>query len=336
MAAIDRQEDVVAAEPTFLTQKDERVDDNVSDLLQQMELVDRQLEDAELLCVVDDVQSIQKSTETDAIPTHTSACEEGAETRSVTSPVRLNNDKLPSSPGEDEFPTLDFPVSISIDELNTSQTSSILGIEPKNTARNSVAKSSIARSLCSVKGHSKLKLTPEEEERVSEILRQEDDCMANYILPTEEEMARETELDILLAELGYELSTDDDATPQNKRGDPVLRELANKRLLEQRENCIDKALRALLLEPLPRVIRILQETGLAGQESISCLSSIGDSVLTAPISEEKIRQLVEEVKQNLLDDNMTLADGESVRLLATSILNSEAAKTSLYSESLID
>ena len=55
MAAIDRQEDVVAAEPTFLTQKDERVDDNVSDLLQQMELVDRQLEDAELLCVVDDV-----------------------------------------------------------------------------------------------------------------------------------------------------------------------------------------------------------------------------------------------------------------------------------------
>ena len=280
------------------------------------------------------LSSIQKSTETDAVPTRTSACEEDAETRSVTSPVRLKDDKLPSSPGEDEFPTLDFPVIISIDELNTSQTSSILGIEPKNTARNSVAKSSIARSLCSVKGHSKL--TPEEEERVSEILRQEDDCMANYILPTEEEMARETELDILLAELGYELSTDDYATPQNKSGDPVLRELANKRLLEQRENCIDKALRALLLEPLPRVIRILQETGLAGQESISCLSSIGDSVLTAPISEEKIRQLVEEVKQNLLDDNMTLADGESVRLLATSILNSEAAKTSLYSESLID
>jgi hypothetical protein len=148
MAAIDRQADVVAAEPTFLTKKCERVDDNVFDLLQQMELLDRQLEDAELLCVVHVVQSIQKSTETDAVPTRTSACEEDAETRSVTSPVRLKDDKLPSSPGEDEFPTLDFPVTISIDELNTSQTSSILGIEPKNTARNSVAKSSIAWSLC--------------------------------------------------------------------------------------------------------------------------------------------------------------------------------------------
>jgi hypothetical protein len=59
--------------------------------------------------------------------------------------------------------------------------------------------------------------------------------MASYIIPTEEEMTRETELDILL---GYELSTADDATPQNKRGDPVLRELADIRLLEEREKCL--------------------------------------------------------------------------------------------------
>ena len=68
-------------------------------------------------------------------------------------------------------------------------------------------------------------------------------------------------------------------------------------------------------------------------DGISLLSSIGDSRITSPVHEDVIQQLVQEIKLSLERDNMDLADGDSVRLLATSILNNEAAKISICSAS---
>ena len=240
---------------------------------------------------------------------------------------------------ENELPTIAFPVTIDIDEINpTGGGCSILSSEIYDTFPSSTDSfcRNKNRSSVRVKRSSNGKLTLEEEERVAEILRQEDDDMQNYILPTsEEEMTRETDLDDLLAGLGYQFSFDegtrDSSEGVNTRGDPVLRELAEKRSQEEKAKAIDHAIRALLREPLPRVIKYLQDN--ATDDGISLLSSIGESTLTAPVNEDVIKDLVQRVKLTLERDNMDHACSDSVRLLATSILNSEAAKMSTCSGS---
>jgi hypothetical protein len=184
------------------------------------------------------------------------------------------------------------------------------------------------RKLFAVQGQSKLTL--EEEARVAEILRQEDDCVENYILPDEDERTRQTELDELLAGLGYVFDEDEETIQPNEKvkGDPILRELAQQRSLAEKEKLIDEALKTLLREPLPKVIRLTPSS----EDNISLLS---ESVLSAPINEDVIKDLVVQVKRALEEDQMALADHESVRLLATSILNSEAAKSLVYSQQFI-
>jgi hypothetical protein len=219
---------------------------------------------------------------------------------------------------DDQHPTLDF-ITINMNELPDE--SSFLGIDNgmrdnQETTRDPAAKKVIGQN----------KLTPEEEERVAEILRQEDDEIGRYILPTIEEMTRQTELDHLLSELGYVF--EDEITGNDKpRGNPVLRELAEQRSIEERTKQIDRALRALLREPLPRVIKFSQHN----DEELSLLSS-GDTLLSFPINEACIKELVEQVRLSLEDEGLSLADHESVRLLATALLNTEAAKGSICSK----
>ena len=195
----------------------------------------------------------------------------------------------------------------------------MLGYTTQNTTKHPAINKSVTPN--------KTSLTPEEEKRVVEILEQEDDALEHYILPTAEEMTRETELDDLLASLGYTFVEEDETQREEKpRGDPVLRDLAEQRSLDEREKQIDRALRALLREPLPRVVKILNES--STDDGISLLSSINDTVLSAPISEDVIKDLVQQVRRHLEEDKMPLADQNSVHLLATSILNGEAEKSS--------
>ena len=258
---------------------------------------------------------------------------------SISSQTVLNNAVASFGPSTSntlhELPTLAFPVTINIEARSTQHGCSILGSENYDTwpsSNDSISRNNNSPSV-RVKRSSTSKLTMEEEERVAEILRQEDDVMENYILPSEEETTRDTELDDLLAGLGYQFSLDEgeSSTDINTRGDPVLRELAVKRSQEEKAKAIDQALRALLREPLPRVIKYLQDN--VTDDGISLLSSIGDSTITSPVNEDVIQQLVQEIKLSLERDNMDLADGDSVRLLATSILNNEAAKISIWSAS---
>ena len=228
-----------------------------------------------------------------------------------------NIDASTSQPSTKDLPTLDFPVTIDISKTSNE---SAFGNTVEYTAENPAIVHSVVRS--------KTSLTQEEEIRVAEILEQEDDALEHYILPTAEEMTRETELDDLLASLGYTFAEDE--AQRNERGDPVLRELAEQRHLDERERQIDRALRALLREPLPRVIRIMNEN--SADDGISLLSSINETVLSAPISEDVIKDLVQQVKRCLEEDNMRLADKDTVRLLATSILNGEAEKSSVCSK----
>lgn len=227
---------------------------------------------------------------------------------------------------EDENLTLDFPVTIDINELDLNgEGGSFFDSVAIDAAGKTLVGNSIDRNkkLCSSRNS---KLTLEEEERVAEILCQEDDALENYIVPTEEELTRHTELDSLLDALGYVF--DDEHITQDKtagRGDPILRQLAEERSLAEKERLIDEALRCLLREPLPRVIRYQHNA--ATDDVVSLLSS-GDSVLSMPISEDAIKDLVKQVKQALEEDCLALADHASVRLLATAILNDEAVKGS--------
>ena len=204
-------------------------------------------------------------------------------------------------------------------DIGKSLDESVLGYTTQNTTKHPAINKSVTPN--------KTSLTPEEEKRVVEILEQEDDALEHYILPTAEEMTRETELDDLLASLGYTFVEEDETQRKEKaRGDPVLRDLAEQRSLDEREKQIDRALRALLREPLPRVVKILNES--STDDGISLLSSINDTVLSAPISEDVIKDLVQQVRRHLEEDKMPLADQNSVHLLATSILNGEAEKSS--------
>eukprot|EP00571_Detonula_confervacea_P014437 CAMPEP_0172306078 /NCGR_PEP_ID=MMETSP1058-20130122/7223_1 /TAXON_ID=83371 /ORGANISM="Detonula confervacea, Strain CCMP 353" /LENGTH=230 /DNA_ID=CAMNT_0013017855 /DNA_START=189 /DNA_END=878 /DNA_ORIENTATION=+ len=160
---------------------------------------------------------------------------------------------------EDQFPTLEFPVTINIRDAidpvssNMSCISSINAHSTHGSVQNSIERN---KSLCGVAGGNNL-LTVEEEERISELLIQDEEDVEQYgSMPSTEE-DREAELDGLLLGLGYSIENNDDQvgnddeseSKKGSRGDPVLRELAKQRIVADHERRIDHALRALLCEP---------------------------------------------------------------------------------------
>jgi hypothetical protein len=237
----------------------------------------------------------------------------------ITNGARLHSDDTDKCPSL----SLNFPVTIKVSDLVPTSSISVMG----NSTSQLTVQSIVDRNkrLFSMAGKSRNNnLTPEEEERIKEILQEEDDAIVNCIMPSIEE-DREAELDMLLNGLGYCFDNDEDEKDTKpSRGDPILRELAQKKALEEKENSIDKALRTLLREPLPRVIRFLNEENTG--DAVSLLSLNGDS-LVATLSEDDILELVQSVKEDLEVEKLELADHDSVRELATSILNGEVAKS---------
>ena len=172
------------------------------------------------------------------------------------------------------------------------------------------------KSLAAGGGNSRL--TVVEEDRISKILAQDDNENYKDVTST-----REVELDSLLTGLGYNVEPEEeDKDKDEERGDPVLRKLAKERTLEKQKKRIDQALRVLLREPLPRVIRN-DDASLQPP-----LTSDHDTVLTTPLTEDDIQELIERAEKELADDKLDLADHESIRLLAQSIVDEEASKRS--------
>ena len=111
------------------------------------------------------------------------------------------------------------------------------------------------------------------------------------------------------------------------RGDPVLRQLAEQRIRDEHEQRIDTALRTLLREPLPPVISVQD-----GDDGVSLLpSTCNDTVLSMPLTEEDIQELIQRVKQELEEDGLELADHNTIRSLAQSIIDEESTKKSVRS-----
>jgi hypothetical protein len=220
------------------------------------------------------------------------------------------------SGGTDEIPMPKAPTGIDIDDLFTYTAQEIMGSSINAIERN--------KNLCSTANHM---LTVEEEERIATMMLQEHEDIDKYgssISSTEK--SREAELDELLLGLGYDIDNDDDRTGgdnidseddiTSEKGDPILRELAKKRTASLREQKVDQALQMLLLEPLPRVVRTPKEF-VIDQNQVSP----EESPLAESISDEDICHLVLELKQQYEDDGLVLADRESIRALAKSILD---------------
>ena len=202
-----------------------------------------------------------------------------------------------------------------------------------NSLHSASASSTIERNknLCAAvaSGRSSL-LTAEEEERISEILQQDEDAEEKYGR-TSTSVEREVELDSILYGLGYNVTTEDYEEDENEkstmRGDPVLRQLAEQRIRDEHEQRIDTALRTLLREPLPPVIKAEE-----GEDGVSLLSSTcNDTVLSMPLTEEDIQELIQRVKQELEEDGLELADHNTIRSLAQSIIDEESTKKSVRS-----
>lgn len=247
---------------------------------------------------------------------------------------------------EDNFPILQFPLAIDIKDIVPTNSSAMSCMSSVNaSSMHGSVQSSIERnkSLCAVAGGNNL-LTLEEEERISEILLEEEEAVEKYGSMSFIEEEREAELDNLLLGLGYNVDIDDglsvninqkedpeeDAKSNNEsRRDPVLRELAKQREIERHEKNIDRALRALLREPLPPVIRVSND----GQDAnVSMLSSVGgESTFSAPMTEGDMQDLIHRVKTELQESLMELADHQSVRDLARSIIGEECSKISGHS-----
>jgi len=207
--------------------------------------------------------------------------------------------------------TLSFPVAINIDEIATTL-SCMSSVNSQSTTRSSALERN--KSLAS----SSNLLTVAEEDRISKILAQDDD--ENY----KDTSTREVELDSLLNGLGYNIETEEEDNEEMGRGDPVLRRLAKERTLEKQKKRIDQALRVLLREPLPQVVR---NDDASLQSSTACDQ---ETVLTTPLTEDDIQELIERAKKELEDDKLELADHESIRMLAQSIVDEESSKRSSY------
>jgi len=216
--------------------------------------------------------------------------------------------------------TLSFPVTINIDDIATSTCGSLsCNMSSSVNAQSTTRSSNVLernKSLAGGGGNGS-RLTVAEEDRISKILAQDDD--ENYKDATS---TREVELDNLLTGLGYNIETkEEEDNEEMGRGDPVLRKLAKERTLEKQKQRIDQALRVLLREPLPPVVR---------NDDASLQPSTCDqgTVLTTPLTEDDIQDLIEKAKKELDNDKLDLADHESIRLLAQSILDEEASKRS--------
>ena len=209
--------------------------------------------------------------------------------------------------------TLSFPVAINIDDIAASTCGSTLS----SSVNAQSATTAIERNKCLATGGGGSRLTVDEEDRLSKILAQDDD--ENYKDATS---TREVELDSLLTGLGYNIELEEEGKDNDKeRGDPVLRRLAKERTLEKQKKRIDQALQALLREPLPPVVR---------NDDASLIPSTydHDTVLTTPLTEDDIQDLIEKAKKELDVDKLSLADHESIRMLAQSIVDEESSKIS--------
>ena len=234
--------------------------------------------------------------------------------------------------------TLAVPVAINIEDIANdpaSGSSCMSSINPRSL-QSASASSTIERNknLCAAvaSGRSSL-LTVEEEERISEMLQQDEDAEEKYgrVPSVEADDDREVELDSILYGLGYNVNTQYQEEDENEkstiRGDPVLRQLAEQRIKDEHEQRIDTALRTLLREPLPPVISVQD-----GDDGVSLLpSTCNDTVLSMPLTEEDIQELIQRVKQELEEDGLELADHNTIRSLAQSIIDEESTKKSVRS-----
>ena len=233
--------------------------------------------------------------------------------------------------------TLAFPVAINIEDIANdpaSGSSCMSSINPQSL-QSASASSAIERNknLCAAvaSGRSNL-LTAEEEERISEMLQQDEDVEEKYgrVPSVEADDDREVELDSILYGLGYNVNTEDQEEDENEkstmRGDPVLRQLAEQRIRDEHEQRIDTALRTLQREPLPPVISV--------QDGDDGPSTCNDTVLSMPLTEEDIQEMIQRVKQELEEDGLELADHNTIRSLAQSIIDEESTKKSVRSLAL--
>lgn len=254
---------------------------------------------------------------------------------------KVQKEKSPLYKGDTNgnFPLLEFPVTIDIKHIVPTSDMSCLSVN--DTSTHGSVQSSIEqnKSLCRAERNSLL--TVEEEERISKMLLQEDEDVEKYAHMPSVEEEREAELDSILLGLGYDIDADDGLAKSNnedggadEKGDPVLRELAKQREKMQHEKKIDQALRALLQEPLPPVTRFPKE-GAEGYEDSANVSrltfSCSETVSTNHTTEEDIQTLVQTVKKELEEDEMELADHDSVRMLAQTIMVEESSKKSSLS-----
>eukprot|EP00579_Thalassiosira_antarctica_P014615 CAMPEP_0201932800 /NCGR_PEP_ID=MMETSP0903-20130614/30221_1 /ASSEMBLY_ACC=CAM_ASM_000552 /TAXON_ID=420261 /ORGANISM="Thalassiosira antarctica, Strain CCMP982" /LENGTH=378 /DNA_ID=CAMNT_0048472537 /DNA_START=2345 /DNA_END=3478 /DNA_ORIENTATION=- len=318
--------------------------------LDQMEILDKQLENVELECKQSDALAGIEHDLDDTVKCESTSfdldfpsSENQSNGLATTSDVDLllgledseavDERKILLVDKHDNFPLLEFPVAIDIEDIVPTSSSDMSCISFMNAqSMHGSVQRSIERnkSLCSVGGGNNL-LTVEEEERISELLLEEDGDVEKYgCMPSTEE-EREVELDSILLGLGYNIENNDGdnagieerkedegtKTSNEPRGDPVLRELAKNRALSEHEMSIDQALRALLREPLPPVIRIPEDGITEGEDGVSLLSSIfGGTTLTAAMTEEDMQTLIQRVKHELQEDELELADHQSVRALA--------------------
>ncbi|KAL3827357.1 hypothetical protein ACHAXA_003091 [Cyclostephanos tholiformis] len=227
------------------------------------------------------------------------------------------------SGGADAFPTPKLPKSVNIEDLfNKNIVGDDMGCSINAIERN--------KKLCSTANHL---LTVEEEERIAAMMLQEHDCIEEYgFCISSTEKRREAELDNLLLGLGYDVeyvndrvggeNNESEEEIKSERGDPILRELAKKRTASLREQRVDQALQKLLIEPLPRVVRIPKESVTECQDELSRSPDVCEEIsITASISDDEICHLVQKLKKQFEDDGLVLADRESIRVLAQSIMD---------------
>ncbi|KAL7555095.1 hypothetical protein ACHAWF_018808 [Thalassiosira exigua] len=252
--------------------------------------------------------------------------------RTVASSTRTKHYEL-------ELPMLEFPLTIDIKDIPDPETNSEMSINAPSV--HGSVQSSIERNK-SVAGRNS-SLTREEEERIEILLQEDEGDEERFGTMSTIEEERESELDGILLGLGYVIDDDSDVhvtlegkevTDVPTKGDPVLRELAKQRDFEEHERRIDEAIRALMREPLPEVVRFPDEDteGFTDANNISGLTSLcGDSLtaqtmLTAPVSEHEIQKLIIEVKKELEDEGLELSDSASVHTLAKAIMGEEYSK----------
>jgi len=168
-------------------------------------------------------------------------------------------------------------------------------------------------------------LSVEEEERIEQLLQEDEEAVEKYACVSSTEEDREIEIDKLLLDLGYDFQGNGKHEARDDvRGDKVIRELAKQRQERVHEQRIDQALRVLLHESLQSVIRKPEED-FSGRDNENMSPSICDeTIATAPLTEEDIQLLIQNV--SISESSLPLADRESIRKLASSIMVEEASK----------